>query len=699
MKKIRSFGLLLFFAIGCSGLFPVHACGILPSIEICEGESVNIETYPGYASYLWNPSINIDDPTIYNPTVTPTQTTTYYVEMIPTPNLNLVTNGDFELGNTGFQSDYTFTATPSTNQGYYGIFTNPQQFNGGFSPCSDHSPTGSGRMLVVDGATILNENVWCQSIDLEFERNYNFSAWITNVHPTEPSILQFSINNELLGSPLQIQDGVCVWKEFSAEWYSDCESTATICITNQSTVAFGNDFAIDDISFTLKQESYIDTIIEIVVLENSFQQIDTIACENGGFFFGGQTVPAGTQMDFTYTAFNGCDSTISIEVGVIDTFYFETRTDTLCPGESIFYQGLEIFRDTAICDIYSTVLGCDSTYCFVVYFLTEATIAIDAQAPSCPGVSNGSLLAEPFAGVPPYQFLWDNGSNTPFIDQLSAGTYFLTVTDSKNCIAEKTIVLEDPLTLGVDLNFTPPTCFGDQNGSLEIIPQGGSPDYLIWWEGRMIESTFLDSLSAKTYDLRIEDRNACALDTQIIMPQPSSINISVIEDTSIILGESLELSTIIFSDFPYSFVWTPTFDLDCLDCESPEVLPFESRTYQITVEDTLGCSAVEEVRIEVVKNYELFIPNAFSPNDDGINDLLEIYTGRDVAMIERFAIFDRWGGILFEEKNCSAGQIQCAWDGRSNTKKLQEGIYVYLVEARFIDEAIKTFAGDVLLIR
>ncbi len=698
MKKIRALIFLFFIALNLSGSPASGGNDHLTTISICKGESVTLQAKPNYASYLWIPSQDINDPTIPNPLVSPTQTTIYAVELTPDPTFNFVINGDFEQGNIGFQSDYNFTATPTTNQGFYGIFTNPQQLNGGFGPCQDHTPTGSGRMMVVDGATVLDENVWCQSIDVDRERYYDFSAWIANVHPTEPSILQFSINDELLGNPLQVQDGVCLWKEFSAEWYSDCKTTATICITNQSTVAFGNDFAIDDISFTFSDRTYLDTFVKIIVLENSFQQIDTIACENGSVFFDGVEIPAGTQQDFTYQAFNECDSIISINVAVIDTFYFETRTDTLCPGESIFYQGIEIFRDTSICDIYTSVLGCDSTYCFVVYFLSEATIAIDAQVPSCPGESDGSLLAEPFAGVPPYQFLWGDGTSTSFIDQLAAGTYFLTVIDSKNCIAEKTIILEDPIPLTAEFIFTPPACFGDENGSVQIIPQGGSPDYLITWEGNIVEDNFFDSLSAKTYSLKIQDSEGCIFDTLVLLSQPNSITVSVIQDTSITLGASLELSTDIFSTSPYTFAWTPTSDLDCLDCESPEVLPLESRIYQIEVKDTFGCIALNQVKIEVAKNYDLFIPNAFSPNDDGINDVLEIYTGTDVAMIERFTIFDRWGGILFEEKNCSAGQIQCSWDGRSNTQKLQEGIYVYLVEARFIDDMIKTFAGDVLLV-
>lgn len=668
------------------------------TIYICQGQSVQLETSPNDAAYLWTPNQNIDNPTIYNPIVSPTQTTTYYVEVTPPTDFNFVVNGDFEQGNFGFQSDYIFTNTTTFAQGHYGIFTNPQQMNVGFSPCTDHSPTGSGLMMVVDGAVILDENVWCQTISVNKERTYDFSAWIANIHPTEPSILQFSINGELLGNPLDVDQVVCEWEEFSAQWYADCNSTATICITNQSTVAFGNDFAIDDISFTFSEATYQDTFT-VVVLENSLSTIDTIACENGTFFFDGEQVPAGTQKDFVYTAYNGCDSVIAVNVGLIDTFYFETTIDTLCPGDTILFQGQTITKDTSICTIYQTILGCDSTFCFVAYFLSEATIEIVANPPTCDDADDGTLFADPFAGLPPYQYLWSTGATAPMIEDLAPGVYQLTLTDSKNCLAEKTIVLEAPPPLLINAELTEPTCHGQANGTMELVLSGGTPEYTMFWQGDQTDVLFFDSLEAGTFAIDLEDSNGCRADTLLILGQPNPIVVSTVSDTSVVLGSSVDLNTTILSDFPYSVVWLPFVGLDCSDCESPLATPVDSRSYQILVEDIQGCVGETEVQIDVLKNYEVYIPSAFSPNDDGANDYLQVYTGPDVASIERFTIFNRWGGVMMEEKNCNPEDLSCSWDGFYQNDRVEQGIYVYIVEVRFIDEEVRTFSGDVLLLR
>lgn len=698
MQRILLLLTLLFFLGESEPRLYANGGGQSDTLTICLGESVQLQTTPNDESYLWTPNVDISNTTIFNPIVSPTQTTTYYVEVRPPSDFNFVTNGDFEQGNLGVQSDYNYTATSTFEQGFYGIFNNPQQFNFSFGACQDHTPGVASFMMVVDGATILNENVWCQTIDVFPGRTYDFSAWITNVHPTEPSELQFSINGALLGNSLPIDEALCVWEEFSAQWYVDCEPSATICITNQSTIAIGNDFAIDDISFTFSEAVYTDTFT-VIVLPTSSSEIDTMVCENGSFVFAGGEVSAGEDMDFYFTAFNGCDSIVSVSVGILDTFYFEERVDTLCAGESLLYQGITITQDTAICDVYTNALGCDSTFCFVVYFLTEATIAVTAESPTCGGFNDGSLLAEPFAGLPPYQYLWSNGATSSAINNLPAGTYVLTVTDAKNCIAIKTMVLEEPPELSLDLTISNVSCFGDEDGSVSYIPGGGTPGYTLIWEGGIPNGDSIEGLSAGTYSLLLEDSDGCQLQTPVTIGSPNPIVVSTILDTTILLGQNIDLNTSILSDLPYTFVWSPTVDLDCFDCESPGAMPLESRDYFLSVVNENGCEAVTSFRVEVVKNYQVYIPNVFSPNFDGWNDEFEIYTGADVAEVEQLTIYNRWGAVVFEQENCQPGTRICAWDGTFRGQDAETGVYVYVAKVKFIDEEVKVFAGDVLVLR
>ena len=669
------------------------------TLIICQGETVQLQTTPNQVSYSWYPEENISNTTIYNPLVSPNESTTYYVTVEPTPNMNLVYNGDFSLGNLGFTSDYNYTTVGTFQQGYYAIFTSPTQFNAGFGDCSDHSSSADGFMFVADGATIPDENVWCQTINVVPGRTYDFSAWITNIHPTAPSTLQFSINGVPLGPLLQIDEELCIWEEFSEVWYSGNNTEATICITNQSTIAFGNDFAIDDISFILAETHYVDTFT-VIVLENSVLQLDTSICANNSLIFDGISVPADTQVIFNYTAWNGCDSSIFLNVSAIDTAYFETRIDTLCLGDTIYYQGYPITRDTSICSIYTNNLGCDSSICFVAYFLSESTISIDMQQPSCAGDSDGYLAVDPFAGSPPYQFLWNTGATTSSIDNLQAGTYWITITDSKACVVEKGIILQEPPPLAIDYIVEEPSCFGEDDGQATLIPTGGTPGYLLTFGERLSDTiSIFENIGGGTYAVSMEDQNACLLEISITVNEPEPILISLLQDTNLDLGCILDLDAEISAHFPYQIQWTPVIGLDCSTCEDPRTQPVENITYQILVTDSTGCQSMDSVSITVIKNYQVFIPNAFSPNGDGVNDYFEIYSGKDIEEILSFAIFNRWGGLVFQKSNCPPGDTACRWDGSFNSEIHHPGLFVYMAKIKFIDGYEKVFSGDVLLVK
>ncbi len=675
---------------------PAFAYFGLDTLYICEGESLQLITTPNQLTYDWIPNTAIDNPTIYNPVVSPSSTTTYIVTLEPNQEENLVSNGEFSSGNTGFYSEYTYTPQGTWMQGHYAIMTSPTQFNGGFAACNDHSDNTDNLMMVIDGATVLNENVWCQNISVYPEREYSFSSWVTNVLQAAPAILQFSINGELLGDPFTVP-GVCEWEEFFSTWYSSSYTQAEICITNQNTIASGNDFALDDIFFTFENTRSVDTFV-VVVIENIEIQKDTILCENLSFEFDGVQVPADTVMEFTFQNYQGCDSVIVWNVGAIDTFYFETRIDTLCPGDMIVYEGATITRDTQICEIFVGAFGCDSTYCFVAYFLSENTIDIDATFPSCAGDMDGSVEAQPFAGLPPYSYEWEDGSSDASRNNLAAGTYIVTVTDAKGCIAIKPFDLENPPPIEFDAEVLMPSCFGYEDGMVSFEISGGAPDYLLDFNNEGLgENLLFDSLSANSYPIYIEDGNDCFIDTFFILEEPPAIQVILSPDTSIQLGEEVQLDATIVSSLPYQIAWSPSNGLDCTDCEDPFTNTYDNQAYELLVFDENGCFTTNTVNVNVEKNYEVYIPNAFSPNQDGINDYFEIYAGRDVTLITTVRIYNRWGSLMFEGLNCPPEGAECRWDGSYKNGKMNPGVYAYYVEVQFLDGTSKLFKGDLFI--
>jgi len=172
------------------------------------------------------------------------------VQVFPTTGQSLIVNGDFELGNTGFSTGYTFSPGNLFPEGAYDVATNPQADNSLFSPCGDHT-TGTGNMMIVNGAVQPNVIVWSETVTVLPNRTYDFSGWATSVFPTSPAHLQFLVNNAPIGE-LQLSSNTCQWQPFTTSWFSGASTTATLSIIDLNTDSFGNDFALDDLSFVVQ---------------------------------------------------------------------------------------------------------------------------------------------------------------------------------------------------------------------------------------------------------------------------------------------------------------------------------------------------------------------------------------------------------------------------------------------------------------
>jgi gliding motility-associated-like protein len=106
---------------------------------------------------------------------------------------------------------------------------------------------------------------------------------------------------------------------------------------------------------------------------------------------------------------------------------------------------------------------------------------------------------------------------------------------------------------------------------------------------------------------------------------------------------------------------------------------------------------VEIESLIAAKERRVYIPNAFSPNEDGFNDLFIINTGKGIEEVESIKIFDRWGNLIFTEERCSGGD--CGWNGLINNSPAAEGTYIYAANIKFSDGVNETFTGSLQLMR
>ncbi len=174
---------------------------------------------------------------------------------------NLIKNGDFSNGNIGFSSQYKYSGSGLPDGVYY-VGNNPASWHPNMPACHDHT-TGSGNMMLVNGSTTPNVDVWQQTITVKPNTNYVFSCWLQTITNNNPASLQFSINNIPLGSIFDANSQSCIWDRFYTTWNSGNNTTATISIKNMNTIYDGNDFALDDFSFSENITSNEQTLVTV----------------------------------------------------------------------------------------------------------------------------------------------------------------------------------------------------------------------------------------------------------------------------------------------------------------------------------------------------------------------------------------------------------------------------------------------------
>jgi hypothetical protein len=160
----------------------------------------------------------------------------------------LIVNGDFEAGNTGFSSAYTYvtpTAGTLVPPAVYTVGTNPRDSHGSFYSMGDHT-TGSGQFMIINGSTTTGIPVWegSASFALTVGTQYDFSAWVASVHPTSPAVLTFMVGSTTLGTLSPDSDGS--WKRLFAT-FTATETSPVFKLLNSNPAFGGNDFAIDDL--------------------------------------------------------------------------------------------------------------------------------------------------------------------------------------------------------------------------------------------------------------------------------------------------------------------------------------------------------------------------------------------------------------------------------------------------------------------
>ncbi|MEO1712126.1 MAG: gliding motility-associated C-terminal domain-containing protein, partial [Bacteroidota bacterium] len=250
-----------------------------------------------------------------------------------------------------------------------------------------------------------------------------------------------------------------------------------------------------------------------------------------------------------------------------------------------------------------------------------------------------------------------------------------------------------------------PICFTDAVGSIIIDTLfGGKPPYQYRLDGEELvpivsSPLIINNIAPGAYTLSIEDAQGCFEMVEVEIEAPQELQVELGDDQTILLGASVDLQVI--SNFtPTQFQWTSDLDGAILWEEGfLEITPAETTVYTVIATDENGCQVEDRVTIFVNRERQVYIPNGFSPNDDGQNDRFTIFSGPDVVEVQSLRVFDRWGEMVYEATNIGANDEPNGWDGTFRGKDLNSGVFIYVAEIRFVDGITEVFKGDVSLLR
>jgi gliding motility-associated-like protein len=398
----------------------------------------------------------------------------------------------------------------------------------------------------------------------------------------------------------------------------------------------------------------------------------------------------------TLTNQYGCDSVITETITLLlgDTTYLWTES---CDSSQV---GIKYYAATGSDGCDSLVIETTILYPLPVLQVQSATDynGFDIR---CAGDADGSAIANA-SGTAPFTYLWSTTETDPLIAGLSAGAYAVSVTDGNGCTTDGVITLAEPTVFMIGFEISEPDCFDQQLGSITVKVNGGVAPYTYSIDGTIFQSSpDFTGLSEGIYQITSLDANDCSATEIISIDVPLMVQVELGDNQVISIGDSTHLQAIINLPFDSlaSIIWTGIDSIDCPNCLTQLVAPIITTAYTVSVTSVDGCADRDSLTVTVTTDQNVYIPNIFSPNGDGVNDVLSISIGDGVEEISSFTIFDRWGNMIFLAEHVLPSEPIVSWDGRMKGETMNPGVFTYKLVAQFKDGERIVRYGDITLLR
>ncbi|MEM6396006.1 MAG: gliding motility-associated C-terminal domain-containing protein [Bacteroidota bacterium] len=328
---------------------------------------------------------------------------------------------------------------------------------------------------------------------------------------------------------------------------------------------------------------------------------------------------------------------------------------------------------------------------------------------SCTDAADGSITTNLLGGTLPYQFVWDVGDEVADLEGLSAGSYRLDVEDANGCVLIQTVEVPDYEPLSFDFSARVINCDWDEYEISISGPELESVEWLLNGELYTLNAfDALDGIPPGIYELTYREQSGCTVPIQTFEFTEEPAYTLVVDESvrQLEFGQQLQLS---IASSPAEQVlqrgevsWETISPFQCLNttanCVEIEINPEESEVVLLNYRDENDCRQTFRIPIIVTEPDYLYVPNAFSPNEDGVNDRFSLFATDFVTAINSVRIYNRWGGEVYSATELNRQDLEL-WDGQVNGQAASIGVYIYVIELELANGLTELRKGDVSLIR
>jgi gliding motility-associated-like protein len=589
---------------------------------------------------------------------------------------NIFLEGDFGRGaanilpvDPGIAPGFTYSTNTPIDDGFYNITNGTDKWVNNYVTwlnIGDNSSDPNGYMMVVN-ANFTPGIFYDQTVEgLCDNTTYVFTADVINMIRREVTNHILPNVSFLINGDVKFTTGAIPQDEF---WHTygftfdtePGETTLRLTLRNNAPGGIGNDLALDNIEFrACGPDAIASTDLDGKVCENSFEDIFLTADISDA--------PAGSAIQWQLSADNG-NSWTNI-VGAKDTTY-----QILDFSSGLFlYRYLFANSEESLQNIKCRTISTPQA-------LEVVPLLFSISDTICAGTG--------------YQF----GTNELF----DPGVYVDSLVSSIGCdsIVTLTLYIAPPDLISLFASGNDPSCTDYEDGQVHIdsIPGAGNPVEVFFNgtnEGAVFD--FFD-LAPGNYDLQIVDRFGCTASENLTLQNPSPFVAIGSLDTMIRLGQII-VGNPVFSHPAVAWSWSPFEGIDCIDCQNPMIQPLRSGTYEVLGQNEFGCEATYVLNFDVNVEELIFIPNVFTPNNDSRNDFFGAF-GDPYAQLQNYqiAVFDRWGGQVFQSEAAILNEESTGWDGKVNGKDVEKGVYTYEMYFTLINSDVVRKVGTVTILR